>query len=133
MKKLRAIVVLLFSISLPYSATATMLHDLRCHHDGLGALLEGAANGHQHDHLAMHEHAAAQHAGSHQGCDCIVKCQCQHNCAGGGCGAALALTPWGVDVSSGGGFSIGSYDGLMADPQSSSPFRPPIAAPPGAA
>ena len=38
MRLFRALVVLLVCMSLPYSAMATMLADLHCHHDGAGVL-----------------------------------------------------------------------------------------------
>lgn len=133
MKKLRAIVVLLFSIALPYAATANMVADLQCHHDGLGALTADSGAQHHHDdHAATHDHASAHHAAADQGCDCAVKCQCQHHCAGGGA-AALAFGSVGVDFSARDVTTVSAYLGLVSEAQSRSLFRPPITAPPGAA
>ena len=71
-KRFRAILVLLLSLTLPYSAVAGMLDNVRCHHDGLGALVDASAH---HDHAAMagqHHDQASDQAGDH-GCDCAVK------------------------------------------------------------
>jgi hypothetical protein len=70
MKSCRALLVLLLCLVLPYSASAGLGQDLQCHHDGLGVLLDAP----QH-----HHHSAAD-----AGCDCPVKCTCQHHCAAGG-------------------------------------------------
>jgi len=128
-KKLRAIFVLLLSLALPCAATANMLDGMRCHHDGLGALVQDEHAGHG----AMHMHHGDHQKAAGGGCDCPVKCSCQHHCAGGGCAAALGFTPIGVDFAGRSATIISAYRGVVSDPQLSFPFRPPIAAPRGAA
>lgn len=83
MKRCRAILVLLLSLLLPYSASAGLSQDLHCHHDGLGVLLEAPQ---------LHHHGAAG-----AGCDCPSKCICQHHCAAGGA-APLALGAPGIHL-----------------------------------
>ncbi len=130
-KKLRAIIVLLLSLALPYAATANMLAGVGCHHDGLGSL---AQEGHDHaGHGAMHMHHGDHQKAAGGGCDCPVKCDCQHHCAGGACVAALGFTPAPVEFAGRDVTVVGAYSGVVLDPQLSFPFRPPIAAPPGAA
>ncbi|MBL6751655.1 MAG: hypothetical protein ISP90_14100 [Nevskia sp.] len=87
MKSLRAIVVLLVSLAVPYSATASMLLTLHCHHDGLGALVDAMAQAAPHCHDGMEARSGTHEAAPatpHHGCDCSVKCQCQHLCATNG-------------------------------------------------
>jgi hypothetical protein len=139
MPKLRALLILLLCVALPYSATAAMLHGMACHHDGLGSVAETAQHEHQpadeasehamHGHHHHHDTAASSHAsdGDH-GCDCSVKCSCEHHCASG-CSLASMAPLEGIRLfgSSNGHESV-AYASLLSDMHSRMVFRPPIAA-----
>ena len=109
MKHLRALCLLLLCLSLPASAAADYVAGLGCAHDGVGALTQ------------------VHHADGD--CPCAVKCSCQQHCAVGG-GAALgpSLVLPAVRAES----PQPAYSRSAAAPRAS-PFRPPIAAPAGAA
>lgn len=133
MKILRDIAVLLLIVALPWAATANMLGDLQCHHDGLGSIAPAQdAPAHHHAQGTTRDHGATAQATADQGCDCDIKCQCQHHCAGG-CGAALALDTRGIDVGGPGTPVMTPYRAWSSEPQLRSLLRPPITAPPGAA
>ena len=149
MKKSRAIVALLLTIALPYSAIASIVDGLRCHHEGIGALADGGGPAH-HDHAGMlhhdgnarihHDHAAmmpAHHADATaaDGAPCAgpVKCHCAHHCAGSGGNAALTLKPFEMATVGRVALMTSTYAALIADAQPSPAFRPPIAASPSAA
>jgi hypothetical protein len=131
---LRAIIALLLSVALPYSATATMLADVYCEHDGLVALLDTDA--HEAVHHALDHHVQLAHdakaapAGDHD-CDCAENCHCPH-CAGISA-VALQSAPSGIHVVP----DSGRFDGMKGkpalDPQLRSLLRPPNATPTGAA
>lgn len=125
-KKLRVMLVLLLVVALPWSAGADMRENLHCHHDGLGALLDSAPH---HDHAGMSHHDQA----ADQGCDCEVKCHCQHHCASGAGVAMPSLATAALSLVSSDEAATGPYIAWIPQAQGSSPFRPPIVAPPGAA
>lgn len=126
MNTLRTLLVLLLLVALPWSASATMRENLHCHHDGLGALIDNAP---QHDHAAMTHHAQ----NADQGCDCEVKCHCQHHCASGTGIVGLGLITPALSFASGAEAATAIYAAWIPSLLDASPFRPPIAAPPGAA
>ena len=130
MKTLRTLLVLLLVVALPWSAGATMRENLHCHHDGLGALIDGAP---QHDYAAMSHHGQSTGQSADQGCDCEVKCQCQHHCASGTGIAGLGLIVPALSFASGAEIATVPYAAWIPSHLDASPFRPPIAAPPGAA
>jgi hypothetical protein len=119
-KKLRAPLVLLLCLLLPWSAVASGMQNMRCHHHGThrDAVAMTAA-------MTMHHHAD-------QGCEHMQKCECQHHCAGG---VIAAFVPAGANlpVFAGSGFEPGGSPGPTVPAWVSFPFRPPIAAPAGAA
>jgi hypothetical protein len=123
---LRTLLVLLLVVALPWSAGATMRENLHCHHDGLGALIGVTP---QHDHAGMGHHGQ----NIDQGCDCEVKCHCQHHCASGTGIAGLGLVTPTLSFASNTGAATAPYAAWIPSIQDASPFRPPIAAPPGAA
>ena len=124
MKRLRALLVLLLVIALPCSALADLRDNLQCHHDGLGILFEQQAPA-----AGLHHHAPA----ADPDCDCAVKCDCQHHCASGGGTALLGLTAPTISLTAGDQAAI-AYDAAgLSSMRGGSRFRPPIAAPPGAA
>lgn len=125
MTRLRTILILLLCLTLPYSAVAGVLGQPHCRHDAAAPAGHG---GMQHQHGAM-QHGAADPSG----CDCAVKCDCQHHCAGIGAGAVLPVIA-GVDLSDGGArVAAGFYQPFIPATLGRSLFRPPIAAPSGAA
>ncbi len=126
MKKLRTLLVLLLIVALPWSAGAELRENLHCHHDGLGALLDTPQH---HEHAAMSQHDQAVD----QGCDCEVKCNCQHHCASGTGIAVLSLAAPALSFLLGDKAAAGPYTAWVPATRGSSPFRPPIVAPPGAA
>jgi hypothetical protein len=127
------IIALLLTIVLPYSAVASIVDGPGCHHDAAAAHFDGATPM-DHDHAAMvHADHAAQPPVRHDNCDCPMKCDCAAHCAGGGCNAALTLQPLEIVNAERAGQSNDHLVALIADPQSSPAFRPPIAALPGAA
>ena len=81
---------------------------------------------------AMHGHAHA-HAAADQGCDCEQKCQCPHHCAASASPAGLVSTGANLGQAMGAGFAANGYSGVTAAAYAAFPFRPPIAAPAGAA
>ena len=142
MKKLRVMAAFLMTIALPYSAVASIVDGLRCHHEGIGALVAGDA---PKDHAAMmhhdggarmhHAHAAmvpAQRgdatAAGDDPCDGPAKCDCAHHCAGSAGNAALTLKPFEMTTAGRVALIAGTYDARVADAQPSPAFRPPIAA-----
>lgn len=140
MKTLRAIVVLLVSIALPFSAMATMLENLHCHHDGLGVLLDASTTAQEHP-CAHHAHHLAMAASQHHtgaakvsdgGCDCAVKCHCQHHCTSGTAVAGVHATPV-PPLYSRVPMPTPLMPAFVSDAQPSRLLRPPIAALPGAA
>lgn len=133
MKKYRAIFALLLTIVLPYSATASIVDGLRCHHEGVGALVDGAAPMH-HDHAAMmHGQPASATAADNAACDGPVKCDCAHHCGVSAGNAVLAAQSLNVASAGRVELMIGYYAALIADARPSPAFRPPIAALPSAA
>jgi hypothetical protein len=116
MKRCRAILVLLLSLWLPYSANAGLSQDLHCHHDGLGMLLDAPP----------HPHQAAD-----PGCDCPIKCSCQHHCAAGAA-APLALATPGIHLPARMEAAAGPRPLHVATVYHASLLRPPTA-PTGAA
>ena len=134
-KKLRALLILLLCVALPYSATATMLQGMQCHHDGLGGIAEVSL--HEHGGHEMHEHHhhdAAQNdpdrskVSADHGCDCAVKCSCQHHCASS-CSAVFTSTVDDEQVfASAVGPGSTAYTSHVADVHTRAVFRPPIAA-----
>lgn len=115
MKKLRAIVALLLCLSLPWSALASGVQDMQCRHHGVGAMS-----------MQQHHHADA-------GCEHMQKCECQHHCTGGS--MAVVFVPIGTNLPAfaAPGIRAHRYADLTAKASSGLPFRPPIAAPAGAA
>jgi hypothetical protein len=111
MKHLRAFCLLLLCLSLPASAAADYGAGLGCAHDGLGMLQSHHADG---------------------DCPCAVKCSCARHCAVGGSAApgshapALALPVIRA-------VTLPPMCGRAVAAPLASPFRPPIAAPLGAA
>jgi len=132
-KKYRALIGLLLTLALPYSAAASIVDGLSCHHERTAGLMDGAAPMH-HDHAAMlSAHHASASAVGHASCDCALKCDCAAHCAGSGCNATLTLLRFEMAAA---GCTQQSNDyrvALIADAQSSPAFRPPIAALAGAA
>jgi hypothetical protein len=129
MRILRAILVLLLSIAVPYSATATLLQDLPCHRDGGAASLHASALAHTHPadhamHASAHSPAAVKSA---QGCDCAVKCECRHHCATVN---AVASTQSRLDPPIDASASVTAVlaPAFVPDAQTQDLLRPPIAA-----
>lgn len=136
MKRFRAFLIALICIALPYSATATMLQGMQCHHDGLGSIKEPTMHEHgDHDaHAHHHDHGDLAKADKDDhGCDCAVKCTCEHHCASS-CAAAVVLAAMPVGVlQMSADVSGGIYAAPLSDLHGRSVFRPPISALPSAA
>jgi hypothetical protein len=130
----RAMVGLLLAMALQYSAAASMAEGFGCHHSQShherGAM---AGMSQQHDHAAMQHMVHANRAGDVQKCDCPLKCDCASHCAGGNVGAAVAIRDVGLASNARVELQPGHYPDLVSDPQTSPPFRPPIATAPSAA
>jgi hypothetical protein len=123
-KALRILLVLLLSAALPWSAGAAMLDDLQCPQHGPGGL---AGGGMQHDHAAMPPHDVDPD------CACAVKCRCQQHCAAVAAAAVLPPPVRLLAFAYGSAAMPGGYAARLPDVRAGSVFRPPIAAPPGAA
>ncbi|HZR37715.1 MAG TPA: hypothetical protein VFA75_20250 [Nevskia sp.] len=122
MKKLRALLVLLLCLALPWAALAGGMQNMQCRHHGM-----------QHGHGGMTAALPAQHRQqADPDCGHAQKCECQHHCAGSAVAAFLAAGPH-LPAPAGAGFEPGRDLGLVAAAWASFPFRPPIAAPSGAA
>ena len=117
MNRLRALLVLLLCLSLPGWAVAGQWQDAGCPHHGFGA----AANQHLHHH------------GGGKGCADETQCQCAHHCAGGASLAAPGSGAMERLVFERPLLAVDRYAGLTAQAHTGFPFRPPIAAPAGAA
>lgn len=117
MKKFRAIVALLLCLSLPWSALAGGLQDMQCSHHGAGAM----------SMMNMQQH----HGDA--GCEHMRKCECQHHCTGGSMAAMFVPIGTNLGAFDSPAFRSHRYAGLTAKAWPGLPFRPPIAAPAGAA
>jgi hypothetical protein len=113
--RIRALLVLLLCLSLPGWAVAGQWQDIGCPHHGFGA----AAQPHHHD--------------GGKGCAEQPQCRCSHHGAGGAGAVALGGGMAGPLVFAGPGLIASDYAGRPAQAHASFPFRPPIAAPAGAA
>jgi hypothetical protein len=133
MKKRRAIIALILTITLPYSAVAAIVDGGRCHHDSVAAHGAGRVPIH-HDQAAMgHAHYAAPILADHDKCACSIKCVCANHCGGSVNSAAFVGQPFEVAVVQREGAATGNYSTFIPDTGQSPAFRPPIAALPSAA
>ena len=132
MKKIRTLLILLICIALPYSAMATMLSGMQCHHDGLGGIAAASSHHHEHGDHAMQEHhhdADQAKASDDHGCDCKVKCSCEHHCATGCSVAFTAATGASRSfMTAGAQHGPTAYLSHVNSVHGPSLFRPPIAA-----
>lgn len=126
MRKRRAIIALLLTITLPYSAVASIVDSGRCH-NSMAAHIGGLVPTH-HDHLtmALAHHAAAMLA-DHDNCECPIKCTCANGCGGGANNAAFALQLFEV-ATVGDDATMSDHSTFIPDTRHSPAFRPPITA-----
>jgi microcystin-dependent protein len=126
MKRLRHFLIVLICLAVPYSATATVLHDIGCHHspDGAMTMTQQDVAMPAHHHMSNQDHTQ-QKSAAHGG-DCAAKCSCQYHCTAGNCATstALALPATPAD----GGELNDNYLQILPDFHAGVLFRPPITA-----
>lgn len=134
--KLRVQLVMLICVAMPYSATATMLQSMQCHHDGWGEIATASHEGRGDHRMHKERNAHGSDEGKvsrDDGRNHAAHCVCKHHCTSSSSAAFTAAIGGMPMFDSSVDHDIADSPSHARDVLGRSVFRPPIKRLPSAA